>query len=119
MNHALILSTLGLLLVLAAIERLAAYAHRRNLAKWHTHYAAIPSTATITAELRWRGDIWVTAYVDPSSVDAASFQVMALRPLSPRDHAACRRWLLAEGFAEATRSPAVDEFSRRLRDAGL
>jgi hypothetical protein len=117
MNHPLLLTTLGLLFVLAAIERMASHAHRLDQTRWHAHYAAIPSTATITAELRWRGAIWVTAYVDPCS-NGASFQVMALRPLSPLDHAACRRWLVAEGFADAIRCRVGDDFNRRRRDAG-
>ena|SRR5476649_1664529 len=119
MNHPLLLTALGLFFVLVAIERLASRALRLQEAIWHAHYAAIPTTATITAELQWKNAMWITAYVDALSVPAGSLQVVALRPLSSRDHSACLRWLRAEGFADVATCRMADNLERWPSESGI
>ena len=101
MNDPLLAATIGLLLVLVAIERLAARALRVDAALWHAHYAMIPAGAIITADLRWNQGTWITAYVNGTSGRPGSLQVVSLRPLSAREHANCLRWLRAEGFDDS------------------
>jgi hypothetical protein len=115
MNPSLLLTTLGLFFVLVVIERLASRALREEAASWHLHYAAIPKTAAITADLRWN-HTWITAYLDSMAGETGSLQVVALRPLSPREHANCLRWLRAEGFADATICRTGDDPVRWNRD---
>jgi hypothetical protein len=118
MNDPLLVTTIGLLLVLVAIERLAARAHRANSALWHAHYAVIPAGAIITAELRWNQDTWITAYVNEHSERPESLQIVSLRPLSSRERTLCLRWLRAEGFAEPAICRVGDARNRRTGDAG-
>ncbi len=115
MNQQLLLTTLGLFFVLVAIERLASRALRQEAASWHLHYAAIPKTAAITADLRWN-QTWITAYLDSMAGETGTLQVIALRPLSPRERASCLRWLRTEGFADSAICRAADETSRWNRD---
>ncbi|OAI42747.1 hypothetical protein AYO41_03735 [Verrucomicrobia bacterium SCGC AG-212-E04] len=112
MNEPLLLTTLGLLGVLVAIERLAASALCRQQASWHAHYARVPATATITAEFRWNCVTWVTAYVDDLSDRPGMLQLAASLPLSSRDQATCLRWLRTEGFADAAICGAGDQRER-------
>ena len=118
MNDPLLLATIGLLLVLVAVERLAARALRANSALWHAHYAVIPAGATITADLRWNQGTWITAYVNENSDRPESLQIVSLRPLSSREQAICLRWLRAEGFAEPAICRVGDARNRRTGDAG-
>ena len=118
MNQPLLLTTLGLFFGLAAMERLAARAHQINQASWHGHYATVPPTAVVTAELRWNAAQWITAYVETSAPGADTLHVVGLPALSERDRSACLRWLRAEGFADATACRAPGDFNRWIRESG-
>ena len=74
----------------------------RGAAAWRAHYAAIPADAIVTAELRWNNDTWITAFVEHPSDEFGSLRVVAKRPLTLHENAACLRWLRAEGFADLT-----------------
>jgi len=118
MNYPLLLTTVGLLFALFAMERLAALGLRANRAVWHAHYAAIPATAIITAEMRWNRDTWVTAFVDPSCNAPGGVRLIALRPMTSLEYAACLRWLRAEGFADPALSNVGGKSSPPPREPG-
>ena len=102
MQDSLLFVTLGLLIALAALERLASRALVARQAAWRAHYAAVPRGATVAAELRWHGGNWITAFIDPRCGPGQTLRLVAQHSLPPREQAACLRWLRAEGFAEQT-----------------